>query len=128
MERAFRNAGVSNPLQRARDGEEVARYLKGIGPYADRKRFPLPALLIVDLKMPRMDGFEVIKWVRSTHPFRRLPIVVMTTSVRKADINRAHDLGANSYLVKPGRFEELTEAIKMAANYWLNFSARPEIE
>ena len=78
--RAFQKRQILNPLQRVKDGEEAITYLKGEGKFADRKQFPLPLLMVMDLKMPRLSGFEVIAWVRQQPVIKRLPIVVLTSS------------------------------------------------
>src|SRR6202167_1044906 len=103
MERAFDQAKVSTPLHRVKDGEEAVAYLKGVGNYADRVKFPLPHFLLLDLKMPRKNGFEVIQWVREQPGLKRLPIVVLTSSREDPDINRAYERGPNTYLVNPVR-------------------------
>ncbi len=127
IERAFRKAGLPRPVS-VRDGEQAVAYLSGEGEYADRERHPLPSLLLLDLKMPRMDGFEVLRWLRS-HPggLRRLPAVVLTGSGEAADIDRAYELGANSYLVKPPVFASLLTAVQTVTDYWDAHSRRPTI-
>ena len=97
IERAFQRTHVANSLQVVRDGEEALAYLSGQGPFADRERHPLPVLLLMDLKMPRKSGLEVLEWVRQQPGLKRLPIVVLTSSNQGPDINRAYELGANSY-------------------------------
>jgi CheY-like chemotaxis protein len=118
MLRAFRNARIGNQLLRVRDGDEVLDYLMGNGVYANRNEFPIPCLLLLDLKMPRRNGFEVLSWIRSQPGLKRLLITVLTSSDEKADIKRAYDLGANSYLRKPADFRELIEMIKSLQTYW----------
>src|SRR5688572_29057247 len=101
MQHAFRRAGITNTLMRARDGEEAIDYLAGTGAFADRQRYPFPALVLLDLKMPRVDGFEVLRWIRSQMTMKRLPVTVLTSSDQQWDIDRAHELGVTSYLQKP---------------------------
>ena len=101
MKRAFEKAQLPNPLVVVSDGEETIRYLKGEGVYADRARYPLPGLLLLDLRMPRRGGFEVLDWLRRQPGLKRLMTVVLTSSAESPDINHAYDLGANSYLLKP---------------------------
>jgi CheY-like chemotaxis protein len=127
MERAFEQAQVLNPLHRVKDGEEAVAYLKGVGNYADRVKFPLPHFLLLDLKMPRKNGFEVIQWVREQPGLKRLPIVVLTSSREDPDINRAYELGANTYLVKPVRPDGLVELVKTMSLYWFTFAERPTL-
>ncbi len=124
--RAFQKRQILNPLQRVKDGEEAITYLKGEGKFADRKQFPLPILMVMDLKMPRLSGFEVIAWVRQQPVIKRLPIVVLTSSRENPDINRAYELGANTYLVKPVDFEGLVDMIERLNLFWLITAAKPE--
>jgi CheY-like chemotaxis protein len=112
--RAARHIKLSNPLVVVSDGNEVVAYLAGEGKYADRRQYPLPGLLLLDLKMPRRDGFEVLQWVRGRSEFADLEVVVLSSSDAIRDINRAYEFGANSFLVKPQSFEEyigMAEAI-----------------
>src|SRR5664280_2418304 len=108
FQRAFRRAGIPVTLHFVRDGQEVNNYLEGKGPFADRTAHPLPQLALLDLKMPRLDGFDVLEWVRKRPAFNRLEIVIFSSSDEPKHINRAYDLGANWYLVKPHSMDELT--------------------
>jgi len=126
LERAFQQAQVSNPLCRVNDGVAAIRYLAGDGEYADRTKHPMPGLLLLDLKMPRKNGFDVLEWVRKQPGLRRLPVVILTSSKEEPDVNRAYDLGANSFLVKPVKFENLVEMIKTLSLYWLNLAENPD--
>src|SRR4051812_16984700 len=101
LKRAFTRAGVNLPLKFVRDGQEVIDYLEGRGPYWNRFVYPLPRVLVLDLKMPRLNGFDVLEWARTKGGFKRLVKVILTSSYRICDVNRAYDLGANSYVVKP---------------------------
>jgi CheY-like chemotaxis protein len=127
VERALKKAQIANPVRLLDGGEEAIAYLEGRGQYADRLKFPLPAIVLLDLKMPRMSGFEVLQWVRASSDYRRLPVVVMTSSREMPDVNRAYDVGANSYLVKPPSFDALVEMVKSLHLYWYVHSERPEI-
>ena len=128
LERAFKQAQIVNPVYRVTDGEEAIDYLQGAGEYADRVKHPLPYLMLLDLKMPRKNGFEVITWVRMQHGLKRLPIVVLTSSKEDPDINRAYELGANTYLVKPVKFEGLVEMMRALNLYWLMLAEKPSFE
>jgi CheY-like chemotaxis protein len=126
--KAFERTGLANPIFVVNDGDEVIDYLTGRGKYADRDDYPLPNLLLLDLKMPNKDGFEVLEWIRRQPDLKRLRVVVLTDSKYKEDINRAYELGANSYLVKPvglRDFVSLAEAIK---GYWIWLSEPPEVK
>ena len=125
LERAFEKAGLRPSLKLVRDGEQAIQYLSGQGVYADRKKFPLPFLLLLDLKMPGTDGFEVLQWLRQKPDFKRLLIVVLTSSNLQSDVDRAYDLGANSYLVKPVSFDEMANLIKRFEMYWTEINRTP---
>src|SRR5207248_11387786 len=101
-------------------------YLKGDGKYGNRDEHPLPDLLLLDLKMPRMDGFQVLQWLRQQPGLSSLRVVVLTSSEDLRDVNTAYQLGANSFLVKPLEFENFVETGKMLKEYWLRISKAPE--
>ena len=127
IRRAFAEVRFTNPLHVVHDGEEVITYLKGEGKYADRDNYPLPALLLLDLKMPRKDGFEVLKWIRQQPELKALRVVVLTASDHIQDANLAYQLGANSFLVKPVDFPHFIEVTKAVKGYWTWMSREPEI-
>lgn len=126
IRKAFQKGGISNPFFVVRDGEEVVAYLKGDGKFYNRAEYPLPSLLLLDLKMPRMDGFEVLKWIRTQPGLSALRVVVLTSSERIRDVNVAYNLGANSFLVKPMDFEHVLELTKILKEYWLRLDKPPE--
>src|SRR4051794_24168262 len=99
VRRAFNQARILNPLHVVRDGEQAIAYFKGVGIYANRDEYPLPGLFLLDLKMPRTSGFEVLDWVRSQPSLKALRVIVLTTSADMKDVNRAYQLGATSFLV-----------------------------
>jgi Response regulators consisting of a CheY-like receiver domain and a winged-helix DNA-binding domain len=123
---AFQKGGIDVPLFVVRDGEETIAYLKGDGKFSNREEYPLPSLLLLDLKMPRMDGFEVLKWIRAQSGLSSLRVVVLTSSERIRDVNIAYNLGANSFLVKPMDFEHVVELTKILKDYWLRLDKPPE--
>ena len=127
IQRAFHAAQSSYILQIVSNGEEAINYLMGVGNFSNRDQYPMPALVLLDLKMPKKDGFEVLKWIRGQPEFKRLVAVMLSTSDEPVDINRAYDLGANSFLVKTPMFAEFTELVKSLDNYWSkhNRSAEP---
>lgn len=127
IQRAFRKANLANPVQLVRDGEEAVAYLSGASPYEDRTRFPLPVFMLLDLKLPRRSGLEVLAWVRQESVVKRLPVVVLTSSRESVDVNRAYDLGVNSYLTKPVGFEALLEMVKNVNLYWLVLNEHPDL-
>src|SRR4051812_919416 len=121
IRKAFATAFIRNPLHVVRDGEEAIAYFCGEGPYANRAEFPLPDLLLLDLKMPRVDGFEVLEWIRQQPSLNSLRVVVLTSSDHLRDVNRAYQLGANSFLVKPLDFQNFMALSKAIEGYWLHF-------
>src|ERR1043166_3495920 len=123
--RAFQKAGFHECLKTVRNGQEAIDYLSGKGVYADRAKFPLPFLLLLDLRMPVVDGFGVLQWARSQPDLKRLLIVVLTSSHLQADVDRAYELGANSYLVKPVSFDEMVNLIKRFEIYWTELNRTP---
>jgi CheY-like chemotaxis protein len=126
LKRAFKKAGFAHALQIASHGEEAVDYLAGDGRYADREKHPFPALMLLDLQLPRRSGHEVLEWLRGQDDLKRLPVVVLTSSREPTDINRAYDLGANSYLVKPVSFDALLEMVQILERYWIALAERPE--
>ena len=126
IRRAFTKAGILDSMETVPDGEGAVAYLEGSGPYASRERFPLPAIILLDLKLPRKSGFEVLDWIRARPGLRRIPVVVLTGSEQRSDVNRAFDAGANSYLVKPVGIGALTEILKTLNVYWLLLNERPD--
>jgi len=127
IERAIRKAQIANPLRMVENGEEAIEYLSGAGRFADRTAWPLPILVLLDLKLPRRSGIEVLNWIRSSPRFETLPVVVLTSSPEGGDVRRAYQAGANSYLVKPVAFEGLHKMIESLGLYWLVLSRLPEV-
>ena len=128
VQRAFKKAHLVNPIQVVDDGDKAVAYLGGAGIYADREKYPLPVLLLLDLKLPRRSGLEVLEWLRQQPGLRRLPVVVLTSSKEGTDVNRAYDLGANSYLVKPVDFDPLLEMVRTLGMYWVVMNEKPETD
>jgi CheY-like chemotaxis protein len=118
IKRAFHQAQFETQLHVVQTGEEAIAYLKGDQPFGDREKCPIPSLILLDLKMPRKNGFEVLAWVRQNPEYNHLPIVVLTSSQESADINHAYALGANSYLVKPASFHSLADMINRLREYF----------
>lgn len=127
IQRAFGKARILNPVRTVSHGDDAVAYLSGAGPFADREAYPFPVLVLLDLKLPRRSGLEVLGWIRSQPGLKRLPIVVLTSSKESIDINRAYDLGANSYLVKPVGFDSLLELVKSLEVYWMMLNQNPDI-
>ena len=124
---AFYEANIINPILVLENGKKAIAYLKGEGIYADRKQYPLPILILLDLKLPIVSGFEVLRWVRQHPSLKRLPVLILTSSNIPEDINKAYDLGTNSYLVKPVDFDDLLQVSKYIGVYWMALNEMPDV-
>lgn len=123
--RAFKKNHISNPIIVAHDGVEALDYLFGRGQYAGRDISDLPAVMLLDLKLPRLDGLEVLRAVRATDQTRLLPVVILTTSNEERDLIASYSLGANSYVRKPVNFDQFIAAIGQLGLYWLLVNTPP---
>jgi CheY-like chemotaxis protein len=126
IQRAFSKASISNPVHVVWNGQEVISYLRGDGKYSNRDEYPLPELLLLDLKMPRVNGFEVLRWIRQQPGLAPLRVLVLTSSDQIRDVNEAYRLGANSFLVKPLDFEDFSQLGVLIREFWLKVSKVPE--
>lgn len=124
-QRAFRKAGITAPIHVVRDGDEAVEYLEASGRYHDRYNHPLPAVVLLDLKLPRRSGLDVLRWIRSHSTLGLLPVVIFTTSTQHSDLEQAYSLRANSYLKKPVGLEATTEMLRVAGLYWLTMNEAP---
>jgi CheY-like chemotaxis protein len=124
---AFQKCGIHNPVQWVKDGLEAVAYLYGDGDYANRHVHPFPEVLILDLKMPRMGGLELLAWIRDHSQFRVIPTIIMSSSKLDVDIEKAYSLGANTYMLKPSSLDELVKMIKAAHEYWA-VSVKPKAQ
>lgn len=127
VKHAFQSANIGNPLRIVNDGQEAVDYLKGHGSYGDRNAFPLPKLVLLDLKMPRLNGFDVIGWMRRNYPWKLTPIIILSSSALPQDVNRAYELGANAYMVKPADYRALERLFRTIADFW-NSGETPSLE
>jgi CheY-like chemotaxis protein len=125
---AFEKARLVNPLQVVRDGEEAIAYFIGEGRFADRHKYPIPILLLLDLKMPKISGFQVLEWLRSQPQFGHVSVAIMTSTDHDPYVTRAYELGADSYLVKPPDAEALLALVQRLHAYWLILDHPPELE
>lgn len=126
LKRAFDKAQVTTPMLRLTNGDEAVAYLAGHEPFTDRMKNPLPTLVILDIKLPRRSGLEVLEWMRSSDSaLHRVPVVILSSSRQTADINRAYDLGVNSYLTKPETSDELFDMATLFRKYWLELNQNP---
>jgi len=127
LQRALRKANILNPVQVVNDGDAAVMYLSGQEGYGDRTRYPLPVLILLDLKLPRRSGIEVLMWLRQQPKLKRLPVVVLSSSKEYADINNVYDIGVNAYIVKPVAFNELVEIVMTLNLHWIVFNEKPQI-
>jgi CheY-like chemotaxis protein len=116
---AFNRAGMPNPVQGVKDGPEAIRYLRGESPYANRAAHPLPELVLLDLRLPGMPGFEVLRWIRRQPRLAGLPVVVITGMQAPGDVRRAQELGATGFLIKPFSLAKLVEMARQIRDNWL---------
>lgn len=128
IKRAFRKLNLPHSLHLVEDGEAAINYLQGREPYNQKDNFVLPELILLDLKLPRISGLEVLQWIRQQPDLKRMPIVILTASRESIDINKAYDLGVNSYLVKPVNFNEFLEMLSTLNSYWLRFNENPPLQ
>src|SRR6266550_7491014 len=124
---AFLKAGLSNPLHSVADGQECIEYLQGEGRFADRVQFPFPLLLLLDLKMPRLNGIQVLTWLRAQPQLKQLPVIVLTGSTFDSDITRAYAAGANSFLPKLLDPAGLAEQVKGIVDFWVGLCLLPSV-
>jgi CheY-like chemotaxis protein len=122
---ALRRNGIAARTEIVPDGDQVIRYLRGDGSYADRGRYPFPDLLLLDLKMPLMSGVEVLKWLRDHPENGALPVVMLSGSALPADIGRAYELGVKTYFTKPHSVAQLGDVLRLIVDYW-SYSERPQ--
>jgi CheY-like chemotaxis protein len=119
LQQAFTKAGMHRPIQVVRDGVDAMSYLLGRGEFADRSHYPMPSILIIDVNMPRLNGLELLTWLRTQPDFNHLMIIVLTGDARIEAVNHAYHLGANSYLQKPMRHEDLVDLVQCFFRYWV---------
>jgi len=128
LEKAFERILANCAVHRVCDGEEAKTYLQGEGKFADRKAYPLPSVILLDLRMPRMNGFEFLQWLRAQPELRIIPTVIYSSSENPADIKRAYELGANSFLHKRLSMNAAQDTMRSFARYWLEDCGRPPLE
>jgi CheY-like chemotaxis protein len=121
MKRALQGARIANPVVVVETGQEAKDYLSGIGKFADRENYPIPAVVFLDLKLPFVFGHEVLAWIRSRKEFESMIVIVLTSSNEASDLSRCYSLGANSYLVKPPTAEQLQALAKAFKWGWLEY-------
>lgn len=127
-QRAIRKAGNANRIDAVSDGEAALDYLFNRGKYADKKKYPLPCLILLDIKLPGIDGIEVLQKIKEDPNLKRIPVIMLTTSQREQDIAASYRHYANSYLTKPVGFKEFEEKIMQLDSYWMLLNEPPEFE
>ena len=123
---ALEESRVLNELRFVEDGEELMEYLTRKGKYVDAKDSPRPGLILLDLNMPKKDGREALKEIKSDPNLRRIPVVIMTTSKAEEDVFRSYDFGASSFITKPVTFDRLVELMRTLGEYWVEFVELPD--
>jgi CheY-like chemotaxis protein len=126
LERGFRKIGLKNPVQILTDGGLVMDYLKGEGKFQNRREFPFPSVLFLDIKMPRVDGFQVLEWLRDHDNCKVIPTMMFSSSDQPEEVERAYKLGVNAYLVKPHSYDELEDLLRHAYEFWAR-CAKPKV-
>ncbi len=123
----FRRNGIADRVRVVRDGEEALEFLQCRGNFAGRFRSEGPAIILLDLKLPRVDGFQFLQRMRSDERLRTIPVIILSTSNEPSDIIRSYALGANSYIVKPVEFERFVDAVRSIVQYWLTLNQIPDV-
>jgi CheY-like chemotaxis protein len=122
MKTAFEAVGLQNPLHEVSDGKQALAYLEGTGKYTDRKQYPLPYLILLDLKLPYVMGLGLLKWIRERPEFDSTIVLVLTASDSASDVDEAYRLGANGYLVKTSRFDSLQTLAQAIKDFWITYN------
>ncbi len=125
LKAAARRANIDCVLRNVEDGDQAIAYLSGLGDFANRSRYSLPSLILLDLKMPRATGLEVLKWIRANRNLKGIPVVILSGSELQDDIRQAYEIGANSYLIKPLGFDALVSMVRNIKAVWLTEATRP---
>ena len=127
IRRAFKKVDLNQQLFGVWDGKQAISYLSGSDEFSNRELYPMPSILLLDLKLPRVSGLDVLAWLKSQETLKRLVVLVLTASGQSSDVARAYDLGANSYLVKPLASTQLDEMIRALNLFWCVFNTDPEV-
>jgi CheY-like chemotaxis protein len=128
VQRALRKANAPLAIQAVSDGDKALAYLSGAEAYSDREKSPLPHLVLLDLKMPRKSGLDVLRWIQEHPAFQMMIVIVLSSSRNKSDVDEAYQLGARSYLVKPLSVSERLELARALKHYWLKLNTLPSFE
>lgn len=126
--RAFQKVNINNNMIVTHDGADTLDYLQGKGKYQGRNTEDLPCIILLDLKMPKVNGLKVLKYVRENEQTRYIPVIILTSSQDKKDVIRSYELGANSYIVKPIDFLKFSEVVQQIVIYWLTLNEQPTLK
>lgn len=124
---AFKEAGLDNKIHVCRNGQEALDYLFAKDKYANREEYPIPDIILLDLKMPGIDGHDVLRRIKETDMLKRIPVIILTSSDEEGDRALSYDIGANSYLVKPVTFKGFIEVARKVGEYWITINVKPPI-
>ena len=124
---AFKVAGIDYPIQNVGDGQQAIDYIRGAGKFKDRKQYPLPCAVLLDLKLPYVMGLDVLQWIRQESRFKSLIVIVLSSSFYEKDVERAYSLGANAFLIKPGDVNSFADMCKAISHFWLTYNQPPLI-
>jgi CheY-like chemotaxis protein len=127
LKRAFQAAGISNTVHCANDGQLAIDYLSSQGPYADRQQYAMPCIVILDLKLPKVHGLDVLKWIRHHKEFKPIVVIILSSSPLRNDVDTAYDIGVNSFLVKPLTSDQMTHLARLIKEYWLEINEFPSV-
>ena len=127
IKRALNKCPVANQVSVVVDGEQALHYIQGIGEYADRNQHPLPNLALLDLKLPKVSGLEVLRQLKNMKILKRIPVVILSSSNQQSDIKEAYDRGANSYFVKKIQFSQFLTMAEQITRYWLEYNQQPSL-
>ncbi len=127
LQHVFKRAGITSPLQAVTDGQMAIDYLSGTGKFADRGHYPLPCLVLLDLKLPKVTGLDVLAWIRRHPQLGKLVVVLFSSSALPQDVERAYALGANSYIEKPSMPAQTLEIAQLLKGWWLGYNRYPAI-
>jgi CheY-like chemotaxis protein len=126
MKIAMQAASVKNPVAVLRDGREAMAYLKGEGKFANRRKHPIPRLVLLDLRLPYVPGLKVLQWIREQPALAQIPVIICSGSDQDSDVKTAYESGANGYIVKPNSPSALTRIVRCIKEYWLDMDAPPQ--
>lgn len=127
LKRAFAAAGIENTIHFVEDGQKAIDYLSSQGDYKDRQKYPTPCIVILDLKLPKVHGLEVLRWIRSHKEFKSVVVVILSSSPLRNDVDIAYDIGVNSFLVKPLKAEQMTRIARLIKDYWIETNEFPSV-